>query len=85
MQISEIGVHHRLFGQLPKGAACGLGIAACDDEGQLEHLGAREAARRVARQRPDDIDRAVDGLVDQLWRRATQLHRGKARDLDPPA
>ncbi len=51
-------------------------------EGQLEDLGLGEAARRVARQRPYDVDNAVADLVDQLRRCAAQLHGRVDVDLD---
>ena len=45
-------------------------------ERQLEHLGARELAGRVAGHGPDDVDHAVAQLADQLRRAAAQGHRG---------
>jgi hypothetical protein len=54
-------------------------------EWQLEHFDAGEATRGVGGQRPDDVDDAVLGLVVQLHRRATELHRRIALELDAPA
>ena len=61
------GVHERL---------------AVRHEGQFEGLADREAAGRVARQGPDEVDDAVAGLVEELRRRAAELHRRKDVDLD---
>ena len=55
--------------------------AARGGERQLEGLRGGEAARRVAGQRPDDVDDAVLGLVVELGRRAAELHGGKDVDL----
>ncbi|MDT4855061.1 hypothetical protein FQZ97_893990 [compost metagenome] len=67
----------------PVGLGGGFGVV--HHERQLEYLDAREAARRVARQRPDDVDDAVARLVVQLHRRATELHGGVGLELDATA
>jgi hypothetical protein len=75
-----------LFGEMRFGIFLrGLGIhdaTVRGDEGELEHLGAREAAGRVAGQGPDDVDHAVLRLVVQLRRLAAQLHGREDLDLD---
>ena len=61
-----------LLHEVPGGTAGRLGIG--HGERQLEHLGTREAARGVARRRPDHVGHAVLGLVEQLRRSAAELH-----------
>ena len=56
--------------------------AARADEGQLEHLGRREAARCRSGQRPNDVDHAVARLVVELRRRAAELHGRENLDLE---
>ena len=41
--------------------------------------------RRIADHGPDDVRHTVDRLIHQLRRRAAELHRGIALDLDPSA
>jgi hypothetical protein len=50
--------------------------------GKLERFGLREAARRVTRQRPDDIDDAVLCLIVKLRGRTAELHGREQFDLD---
>ena len=52
---------------------------------KLKHLGAREKAGRVAIDRPDNIDNAVAGLLDQLRRATAERHGGVDLDLHPAA
>src|SRR3546814_4689215 len=60
--LHRLGIHDR-----------GLG----GDEGQLEGLQPREAARRVARQRPSEVDDAVAYLIEELRRLPAELHGRK--------
>jgi hypothetical protein len=52
------------------------------DKWQLEHFGRWETPRRRSRQRPDDVDDAVPGLIVQLRWRTPELHGWKDVDLD---
>jgi hypothetical protein len=49
-------------------------VAFKREEGQLEHLGLGEAAGLVGRQGPHEVGHAVPRLVEELRRRAAQLH-----------
>jgi hypothetical protein len=80
VDVGELAVLHVLLEHVPVGLRGSLGVG--HDEGKLEHFRGGKAARRVARQRPDDVHRAVLRLVDQLWRRAAKLHRRISFDLD---
>src|SRR5262249_55726392 len=66
--------------EFPSGLAVLLAVAG--DERQLEGLGLWEAARRVARRHPGQIDDAVLYLIIELRRRTTELHRRIEFDLD---
>src|SRR3546814_6524924 len=54
-----------------------------EDEGQLENFGAREDARGIAVDGPDDVDHTVAHLLDQLLRPPAQRHRRIDLDLHP--
>ena len=82
LRVLELVGRHGLH-VLPIGLGRGFGIA--HDERQLEHLDAREAAGRVAGQRPHHVDHAVARLVVQLHRRAAQLHGRIGLELDAAA
>ena len=55
--------------------------ASAMDEGKLERLDFRHAARREARQGPDDVDDAVAHLVEELGRLAAKLHGPERLDF----
>ena len=57
----------------PEGAAAAFG--GLGHERQLEHLGLEETSGLIRGNGPDDVRDAVLGLVEQLRRRAAQLHR----------
>ncbi len=67
----EFILHMHLI-ETPCSPRRGLGIAA--DERQVKHFGTQEAAWRVARQRPDDINDAIARLIEQRRRSAPQRH-----------
>ncbi len=68
---------------LPRRLRRRLGVGR--HERQLEHLHQREAAGRVAGQRPHDVGDAVLHLVDELRRGAAELHRRVDLALEPVA
>jgi hypothetical protein len=69
-----------LLVELPGGLRGRLGAGR--HERQLERLGAREASRGVAAQRPHDVDHAVARLVVERRRAAAELHGRIDLDLD---
>ncbi len=72
-----------LLDVLLDGARGGLGAAA--HEGQFEDFRLGEAAGGVAQHGPGEVDDAVPGLVEQLRRRAAQLHGVEQLHLDAAA
>jgi hypothetical protein len=60
------------LGEFPGGAAGGLGIG--HGEGQFEDFRHREAVGRVAEHGPHHVGDAILGLVEELGRRAAELH-----------
>ena len=76
-------VHAVLLAIFLKGTRGGLAIG--HDEGKLECFGRREAARRIADDRPYQVYDVVLGLVEELRRRAAQRHGVVEFDLDTAA
>jgi hypothetical protein len=72
------GLH--IFPQRARG-----GVGVVHHERQLKGFDARETSGRVAWHGPDDVDDTILGLVEELWRRATELHGGIAFELDAAA
>ncbi len=72
-----------LLDVVPQRRAAALGVPG--HERQLEYLRLDEASGLVGRYRPDDIRHAVARLVEELRRRAAQLHRRVDLALDPAA
>ena len=74
-------VERVLLDVVPQRRAARLGVLR--HERQLEHLGLEETAGLVRRHGPDDVGHAVARLVEELRRRAAELHRRINLALDP--
>src|SRR5437763_7271296 len=75
-------VQRILLHVFPQGGTAGRRVLC--HEWKLEDFRLEEAAGLLCRNRPDDVSDAVARLIEELWRRAAELHRRIDLALDPP-